>query len=208
MELTFLTGFYDSVGVAGAALIAIGICGVYLVCKNIIYIHLIQKGFTSGFAEIVQSKAKVFEKSYAGDNPLLAIIWDIVRTHANHSDDMRSEVAYLFHRNFESISRSLCWIRLITVISPLLGLLGTIFGMVRVFETIAENAAPDATVLAAGIWEALLTTAMGLSIAIPMLILYYFLLLRFKGLHIETMEYSYRALDLYSKNNFADTDKQ
>ena len=80
--------------------------------------------------------------------------------------------------------------------SPLLGLLGTVFGMVGVFQTISQNAAPDAVMLAAGIWEALITTIMGLCVAIPMLTFYYFLLLKFKSFHIEAVEHSYRALEL------------
>lgn len=50
--------------------------------------------------------------------------------------------------------------------------------------------------LAAGIWEALITTIMGLCVAIPTLMFYYFLMLKFKGFHIEAVEHSYRALEL------------
>ena len=82
------------------------------------------------------------------------------------------------------------------MVSPLLGLLGTILGMVTVFRTIAENSAPNAAQLAAGIWEALITTIMGLCVAIPMLMFYYYLMLKFKGFHIEAVEHSYRALEL------------
>ena len=64
------------------------------------------------------------------------------------------------------------------------------------FQTISQNAAPDAVMLAAGIWEALITTIMGLCVAIPMLTFYYFLLLKFKSFHIEAVEHSYRALEL------------
>ena len=41
------------------------------------------------------------------DNPLIAIIRDIVKTHGGHSEDIRAEVAYLFHRN-SSRSRKAC----------------------------------------------------------------------------------------------------
>ena len=110
-----------------------------------------------------------------------------------------AEVAYLFHRNFARVTRSLCWIRLVSIVSPLLGLLGTVLGMVTVFRTIAENAAPNPAMLAAGIWEALITTIMGLCIAIPMLMFYYYLMLKFRGFHIEAVEHSYRALELCSR---------
>ncbi|MEI3479246.1 MAG: MotA/TolQ/ExbB proton channel family protein [Bilophila sp.] len=141
-------------------------------------------------------RAAACATSARSDNPLIAIVRDVVKTHGGHSKDIRAEVAYLFHRNFEGVTKGLCWLRLIAVVSPLLGLLGTILGMVTVFRTIAEHSAPDAAQLAAGIWEALITTIMGLCVAIPMLMFYYYLMLKFKGFHIEAVEHSYRALEL------------
>lgn len=49
--------------------------------------------------------------------------------------------------------------------------------------------------LAAGIWTALVTTVMGLVVAIPALMAYYYLTLRIKELRIEAVEYSYRSLE-------------
>ena len=59
-------------------------------------------------------------------------------------------------------------LELIAMISPLLGLLGTVLGMIQSFQELemAEGAA-NASVLAGGIWQALLTTAVGLLVAIP-----------------------------------------
>ncbi len=190
---------YQSVGVAGIALIFFAIYGLYLGLRNIIYIRLVRREFRKNYREVLRARVDSDQLKLIQDNPLLSIVWDIVHTHGEHSDDMRAEVGYLFHRNFESVNRSLYWIRLITVISPLLGLLGTVMGMVNVFQAIATDSSPDATVLAGGIWEALLTTIMGLSIAIPMLMIYYFLLLRFKGFRVESIEYSYRALGVWKK---------
>ena len=66
----------------------------------------------------------------------------------------------------------------IAAITPLLGLLGTVFGMIEVFSAITEHKAlGDASLLAGGISKALITTAAGLSIAIPSLIFYRY----FKG---------------------------
>jgi len=58
----------------------------------------------------------------------------------------------------------------IASISPLLGLLGTVFGMIKVFSAITSSGVGDPQVLAGGISEALITTAAGLSVAIPTLI--------------------------------------
>jgi biopolymer transport protein ExbB len=60
----------------------------------------------------------------------------------------------------------------ISMITPLLGLLGTVFGMIRVFTAITVIGVGDPGQLAGGISEALITTAAGLSVAIPSLIFY------------------------------------
>ena len=60
----------------------------------------------------------------------------------------------------------------VAAISPLLGLLGTVIGMVKVFSAITTHGVGNPTVLAGGIAEALITTAAGLSVAIPALIGY------------------------------------
>lgn len=63
----------------------------------------------------------------------------------------------------------------IAVVSPLLGLLGTVIGMVKVFAAITANGVGNPGILAGGISEALITTAAGLTVAIPSLIGYRYL---------------------------------
>ncbi len=62
-------------------------------------------------------------------------------------------------------------------VSPLLGLLGTVLGMIKIFTRFSDMGG-NPLILASGIWEALLTTAAGLSVAIPSLIIYRYLLYR------------------------------
>lgn len=73
----------------------------------------------------------------------------------------------------------------IAAITPLLGLLGTVTGMVSAFEAITAEGVGDARVLSGGIGEALLTTAAGLIVAIPALIGYRYLRGRVDALVIE-----------------------
>jgi biopolymer transport protein ExbB len=75
----------------------------------------------------------------------------------------------------------------IAAISPLLGLLGTVIGMVKVFTAITTHGVGDPTVLAGGIAEALITTAAGLTVAIPALIGYRYYRNRVEAL-VVTME--------------------
>ena len=60
-------------------------------------------------------------------------------------------------------------------ISPMLGLLGTVTGMIRAFTNISKYGAGDAAIVADGIAEALLTKAAGLMIAIPVIVVYNYL---------------------------------
>jgi len=191
-----LASIYSAIGPSGCALVVVGAAGLYIALRTFFYLALVWKNFQHGFLDLENTGESRCLRNNSSDNPLIAIIRDVVKTHSGHSQDIRAEVAYLFHRNFEQVTKSLCWLRLIAMIAPLLGLLGTVLGMVGVFQTIAAKAAPDPAQLAGGIWEALITTVMGLCVAIPMLIFYYFLLLKFKGFHIEAVEHSYRALEL------------
>jgi biopolymer transport protein ExbB len=68
------------------------------------------------------------------------------------------------------LERFLTTLGTIASISPLLGLLGTVIGMIKVFAVITRQGVGDPTVLSSGIAEALMTTAAGLAIAIPAVI--------------------------------------
>jgi biopolymer transport protein ExbB len=73
---------------------------------------------------------------------------------------------------------------IIASISPLLGLLGTVVGMIQVFTALMLEGAGNANVLAGGISQALITTAAGLSVAIPALMFHRFFLRRVDELMI------------------------
>ncbi|HOO57157.1 MAG TPA: MotA/TolQ/ExbB proton channel family protein, partial [bacterium] len=74
------------------------------------------------------------------------------------------------------LERNVNTLGIIAHISPLMGLLGTVVGMIRAFMTIqALGGQVDATDLAGGISEALITTAAGLAVAIPVMILFHFI---------------------------------
>ncbi|MEW6618893.1 MAG: MotA/TolQ/ExbB proton channel family protein [bacterium] len=73
------------------------------------------------------------------------------------------------------LEKNLRVLGIIAHVSPLLGLLGTVTGMIKAFMKIQElGGRVDASVLAGGIWEALLTTAAGLSVAIPAMFAYHY----------------------------------
>ena len=75
-------------------------------------------------------------------------------------------------REVDRLKRSLKPLSMIATISPLLGLLGTVYGMISAFQASSAAGVGKSDVLAQGIYEALVTTAAGLTLAIPVLIIY------------------------------------
>ncbi len=78
-------------------------------------------------------------------------------------------------RIIRQLEKNLRGLAIIGNITPLMGLLGTVTGMIKAFMKIQElGGRVDASVLAGGIWEALITTAAGLSVAIPTIVFYHY----------------------------------
>lgn len=76
------------------------------------------------------------------------------------------------------IEKNISILGLVATISPLLGLLGTVTGMIRMFHQVSIRGIGDHKFVAAGIWEALITTAAGLIVAIPSYVGYRYLISR------------------------------
>jgi biopolymer transport protein ExbB len=88
----------------------------------------------------------------------------------NHDKDvMKEAIEEVGRQVVHELERYLNTLGTIASISPLLGLLGTVIGMIKVFSVIVTAGVGDPGVLAGGISEALITTAAGLSVAIPSL---------------------------------------
>ena len=83
------------------------------------------------------------------------------------------------------LERYLSTLGSMAAITPLLGLLGTVIGMIKVFSAIQAAGLGEATLLAGGISEALVTTAAGLGVAIPALVMHRFLSRRVDELLID-----------------------
>jgi len=84
----------------------------------------------------------------------------------------------LFKKEITVLERGLTTLEVIAAITPLLGLLGTVLGMVDVFNVVAEIGVGQASALSSGISKALITTIAGLSVAIPTLVFHSFFMRR------------------------------
>lgn len=93
----------------------------------------------------------------------------------------------------------------IAAVSPLLGLLGTVTGMIRTFSALTTGGAGDPAALAGGISEALITTAAGLMVAIPALIAYRYLRGRVDGLVVQMEKEAIAMVEALQRKQFVDT---
>jgi biopolymer transport protein ExbB len=111
-------------------------------------------------------------------------------------EDLKDAIEEAGRMQVPYLEKFMTILQTITVISPLLGLLGTVTGMIDVFQTIVSEGTGNANILAGGISEALLTTAAGLSIAIPTLIFYNFFNKRIEHLVAEMEHLSVTLVEL------------
>lgn len=102
------------------------------------------------------------------------------------------------------MSRYLNLLGTIAQITPLLGLLGTVLGMIRVFTEIMAQGTGNANVLAGGISQALITTAAGLTVAIPTLLFYRFFQRRIETLVVDLERESIKLVDALHSNRTVD----
>ena len=184
---------YDYIGAAGVALVAVAAIAAYLCAKNTFYLAWIGWAFRRHIAARMREPSRL--DAAAGSrsgNPLIRIFSEAVQAACQGHDDLRAELAFLFHKHFRKVNRAMTLLRLISVISPLLGLLGTVLGISKVFRVIASQAVANPALLANGIWEALTTTIIGLAITVPVLCLYYFFRMQITGFQVELMEYAGR----------------
>ncbi len=102
-------------------------------------------------------------------SPLGRILAAGLVNRSHEREVMKESIEEIGRQVAHSLDRFLNTLGTIASISPLLGLLGTVIGMIKVFAVITTHGVGDASILAGGISEALLTTAAGLSVAIPTL---------------------------------------
>ena len=116
--------------------------------------------------------AAAIDWSKKANAPMLKIA-EVALINADKSkNDLKSAIEEAGRMEATVLEKFLTILQTIAVISPLLGLLGTVTGMINVFKTIVTEGTGNAAILAGGISEALLTTAAGLSIAIPSIVFY------------------------------------
>lgn len=105
-------------------------------------------------------------------------------------DTLELKLSEAILREMPKITRNLTLIKIISVVAPLLGLLGTVTGMINTFQAITLFGTGDPKLMAGGISQALVTTVLGLVVAIPTVFLYTLLNTRAKNILLIIQEQS------------------
>jgi len=105
-------------------------------------------------------------------SPLGAILAAGLANRVQGRDIMKESIQEAAGHVIHNLGRYLNTLGTIAAVTPLLGLLGTVVGMIRVFTEITVQGTGNANALAGGISEALITTAAGLAVAIPSLVMH------------------------------------
>jgi len=106
------------------------------------------------------------------DNPLGRVLDRLDRTTMNDEEALYLTVEEALTDEQTKLGRALSFLKLVAAIAPMLGLLGTVTGMIKTFQAIALHGSADPKLMSGGISEALVTTVEGLVTAIPILLLH------------------------------------
>ena len=118
---------------------------------------------------------KLLEDIRAEDSPIVRVVRAGLRKAYRPTMEIEKAIEDAGAKEASTMRRNCRALSVVANVAPLLGLLGTVLGMINAFMTVAskQEALGKTELLAAGIYQALVTTAVGLAIAIPSLILYY-----------------------------------
>lgn len=125
-----------------------------------------------------------------------------------HRDRIKESIEETGRQVVHDLERFLNTLGTIASISPLLGLLGTVIGMIKVFNAITSSGVGNAAPLAGGISQALITTAAGLSVAIIALMFHRYFRGRVDELVVKMEEEAIKMVDVLHNNRTITTDDQ
>lgn len=167
-----------------------------------------------GFRRRVRTLVKAGKLSEAevlcqeNGSALASIIGTGLKEAGKSRAEIKEAVTDVGRREVTHLERFVDFLGTIAAVEPLMGLLGTVTGLIRAFQRVEAQAGRGGGVnpgdLAGGIWEALITTAGGLIVAIPAYIGYRYLLGRISTLVVEMEEDSLEVADLIARSGSPD----
>ena len=149
-------------GLVGYVIILLGMLGVLVSIERLVRLDSASRGI----------KAQLASATPKDDNPLGRIlrVYEENSTADNETLGLKLDEAIL--REAPLLEKWQGWIKVLAAVAPLLGLLGTVVGMIVTFQAITLFGTGDPRLMADGISQALVTTVLGLTVAIPLVLLH------------------------------------
>ncbi len=173
---------------------------------NLRWKHVIPQDFI-GDVELLIRREKIPDASlHCQQNPssMARILLVGIKHFGRKREVIKEYLEEVGRQESASLERFVEGLGTIAGVSTLLGLLGTISGMIQVFSVISSQTVINPASLAGGISEALITTYAGLSVAIPTLVMYKYLQSKTQTLILQMEEHSIRIVDLLKQKEESD----
>lgn len=149
-------------GIVGYCIIGLGIIGLLIALMR--WISL------SGASRKVNAQLK--SDTASTDNPLGRVLAAYEANQDADTETIELKLSEAALKEMPDLTKGLLFIKVISVVAPLMGLLGTVTGMIKTFQVITLYGAGDPKMMAGGISQALMTTVLGLVVAIPMVLIH------------------------------------
>ena len=149
-------------GIVGYVIIALGLLGLLLALERLITLTIAGQ----------RVKAQLKRDTVSDDNALGRVLQVYHSNRQADTETLELKLGEAILKETPALQRGILFIKVISVVAPLLGLLGTVTGMINTFQAITLFGTGDPKTMAGGISQALVTTVLGLTVAIPMVLLH------------------------------------
>jgi len=149
-------------GLVGYLIIALGIIGLLISLERMVVLGIASRKVTAQLASDTPS----------ADNALGRVLSVCDANKNVDTETLELKLSDAIFKELPALNRALLFIKIISVVAPLMGLLGTVTGMINTFQAITLYGTGDPKLMAGGISQALVTTVLGLTVAIPMVLLH------------------------------------
>jgi biopolymer transport protein ExbB len=156
------TEYIQQGGVVGYIILALGALGILLALERLITLGIAGSRVRSQLKSETPSEGNALGR-------VLKVYHDNPRV---DTETLELKLGEAILKEVPKLQRGILFIKIISVVAPLLGLLGTVVGMIQTFQAITLFGTGDPTIMAAGISTALMTTVFGLVVAIPTVLLH------------------------------------
>jgi len=149
-------------GIVGYCIMGLGVVGLFIALWRAV-------GLSAAGRKV---SAQLKRDSASTDNPLGRVLAAYEANRDADTETIELKLSEAALKEMPDLTKGLLFIKVISVVAPLMGLLGTVTGMIKTFQVITLFGAGDPKMMAGGISQALMTTVLGLVVAIPMVLIH------------------------------------